>query len=75
MTLAAVCGFAGMAYGALLNFSLMATYGGDLSLRRFLALEVAAVPFEAAHVIGNIAFALIAGPAMMRMLVRFRAAF
>ena len=33
LTLAAVCGFAGIAYGALLNFSLMATYGGDLSLR------------------------------------------
>ena len=30
--LAAICGFAGIAYGALLNFSLMATYGGDLSL-------------------------------------------
>ena len=33
LSLAAVCGFAGIAYGALLNFSLMATYGGDLSLR------------------------------------------
>ena len=32
LTLAAVCGFAGIAYGVLLNFSLMATYGGDLSL-------------------------------------------
>ncbi len=74
-TLAAVCGFAGLAYGALLNFSLMATYGGELSLRRFLALEVSAVPFEAAHVIGNIAFALLAGPAMIRMLVRFRQRF
>ena len=36
LTLAAVCGFAGVAYGALLNFSLMATYGGDLSLEHFL---------------------------------------
>ena len=39
LTLAAVCGIAGVAYGALLNFSLMATYGGDLSLRHFLLLE------------------------------------
>src|SRR5262245_17231943 len=38
LTLAAVCGFAGIAYGLLLNFSLMATYGGDLSLRHFLVL-------------------------------------
>ncbi len=35
LTLAAACGFAGVAYGALLNFSLMATYGGDLSLSAF----------------------------------------
>ena len=75
LTLAAVCGFAGIAYGALLNFSLMATYGGDLSLERFLVLEARAMPFDAAHAIGNVVFALIAGPAMVRMLVRFRERF
>ena len=74
-TLAAACGFAGIAYGALLNFSLMATYGGDLSLERFLVLESRAVPFDAAHAIGNVVFALIAGPAMVRMLTRFRQRF
>jgi len=74
-TLAAVCALAGVAYGALLNFSLMATYGGDLSLQRFLALESRAVPFDAAHAIGNAGFALVAGPAMVRMLVRFRERF
>ncbi len=75
LTLAAVCGFAGIAYGALLNFSLMATYGGDLSWQHFLALEVRAIPFDAAHAIGNITLALIAGPAMVRMLIRFRERF
>jgi energy-coupling factor transport system substrate-specific component len=75
LTLAAVCGFAGIAYGVLLNFSLMATYGGELSLRRFLALEARAIPFDAAHVIGNVAFALLVGPAMVRMLTRFRRRF
>jgi energy-coupling factor transport system substrate-specific component len=75
LTLAAVCGFAGIAYGALLNFSLMATYGGDLSLKHFLLLESRAVPFDAAHAIGNVAFALVAGPAMIRMLSRFRQRF
>jgi hypothetical protein len=74
-SLAAVCGVAGIAYGVLLNFSLMATYGGDLSFERFLALEVRAIPFDAAHVAGNVAFALLAGPAMVRMLVRFRQRF
>jgi energy-coupling factor transport system substrate-specific component len=74
-TLAAVCALAGIAYGALLNFSLMATYGGDLSLQRFLALEARAVPFDAAHAVGNATFALIAGPAIVRMLARFRQRF
>ena len=75
LTLAAVCGLAGIAYGALLNFSLMATYGGDLSLRHFALLEARAVPFDAAHAIGNVVFALLAGPAMVRMLIRFRERF
>ncbi len=75
LTLAAVCGAAGIAYGALLNFSLMATYGGDLSLERFLAFQSRAVPFDAAHAIGNVVFALVAGPAMIRMLARFRERF
>jgi hypothetical protein len=74
-TLAAICAFAGIFYGALLNFSLMATYGGDLTLRHFLALEARAIPFEVAHVLGNVVLALVAGPAMVRMLVRFRERF
>jgi energy-coupling factor transport system substrate-specific component len=75
LVLAATCGFAGIFYGALLNFSLMATYGGDLSLRHFLVLEARAIPFDAAHVLGNVVLALVAGPAMVRMLTRFRERF
>ncbi len=75
VSLAVTCGFAGIAYGVLLNFSLMATYGGDLSLQRFLVLQGRAIPFDAAHALGNIAFALVAGPAMVRMLSRFRRRF
>ncbi|HEV7483414.1 MAG TPA: prenyltransferase/squalene oxidase repeat-containing protein, partial [Solirubrobacterales bacterium] len=75
LSLAATCGFAGIAYGALLNFSLMATYGGDLSLERFGVLQARALPFDIAHAAGNVAFALLAGPAMVRMLTRFRERF
>jgi len=75
LVLAAICGFAGIFYGALLNFSLMATYGGDLSWRHFLVLQARAIPFDAAHVLGNVVLALVAGPAMVRMLVRFRERF
>jgi energy-coupling factor transport system substrate-specific component len=75
LTLAAVCGLAAIGYGAILNFSLMATYGGELSWQRFWILEGRAVPFEVAHAVGNVAFALAAGPAMVRMLIRFRERF
>ncbi|MFL5872866.1 MAG: prenyltransferase/squalene oxidase repeat-containing protein [Solirubrobacterales bacterium] len=75
LVLASVCGFAGIFYGALLNFSLMATYGGDLSWRHFLVLQARAIPFDVAHVLGNVVLALVAGPAMVRMLVRFRERF
>ena len=74
-TLAAACGLAAIAYGALLNFSLMATYGGELSVERFLALQARAIPFDLAHAVGNVVLALVAGPAMVRMLVRFRRRF
>jgi energy-coupling factor transport system substrate-specific component len=75
LTLAAVCGLAALGYGAILNFSLMASYGTELSWAYFWVLEGRAVPFEAAHAIGNIVLALVAGPAMIRMLIRFRERF
>lgn len=75
LSLAAACGLAAVIYGALLNFSLMATYGGDLSWRHFWLLEGRAIPFEIAHLAGNVVLALLAGPAMVRMLVRFRQRF
>src|SRR4029450_12425417 len=74
-SLAAACGLAGIAYGALLNFSLMVTYGGEVSLDRFLVLSGRAIPFDLAHALANVALALVAGPAMVRMLVRFRERF
>jgi energy-coupling factor transport system substrate-specific component len=75
ITLAATCGFAAIFYGALMNFSLMATYGGDLSWQKFWFYEGQAVAFEVAHFTANVALALVAGPAMVRMLVRFRERF
>jgi Prenyltransferase and squalene oxidase repeat len=75
LTLAATCGFAAILYGALLNFSLMATYGGDLSWQKFWFYEGRAIPFEVAHFAANVALALVAGPAMVRMLARFRERF
>jgi energy-coupling factor transport system substrate-specific component len=71
--LAAACGVAGLAYGALLDLSVMVTYGGEQSLDRYLAISARGIPFNVAHAAGNVAFALVAGPALVRMLLRFRA--
>jgi energy-coupling factor transport system substrate-specific component len=73
--LAAYCAAAGFAYGALLDFSLMVTYGGEQSLDRFLALSARGIPFNIAHAAGNAALALVAGPAIVRMLIRYRRRF
>jgi len=73
--LAVACAAAGFAYGALLDLSLMVTYGGEQSLDRFLALSARGLPFNVAHAAGNAALALIAGPALVRMLVRYRERF
>jgi len=73
--LAFVCGLAGLAFGAWMNLQTTVSYGGDISLERYLALQVRAIPFDLAHMTGNIVFALVAGPAMIAALRRFRERF
>src|SRR5262249_36875350 len=73
--LAVVCAAAGFAFGAVMDLSLMVTYGGEQSLDRFLASSARSLPFNIAHAAGNAALALVAGPAMARMLLRYRRRF
>ena len=70
--LALICAFAGFAYGALLDFSLMVDLRRRAVADRFLALSARGLPFNIAHAAGNAALALVAGPAMIRMLLRYR---
>jgi energy-coupling factor transport system substrate-specific component len=70
--LALACGVAGLLYGALLDLSVMVTYGGEQSLDRYLALSARGIPFNVAHALGNAAFAFAAGPALVAVLARFR---
>jgi energy-coupling factor transport system substrate-specific component len=67
-----VCALAGLAYGALLDFSVMVTYGGEQSLDRYLALSGRGVPFNIAHAAGNFAIAFAAGPALVQMISRYQ---
>lgn len=73
--LAAACGAAGLAFGMWMNFQTMVSFGGEISLDRYLALEARAIPFDLAHITGNVVFALAAGPAMVAALTRFRERF
>ena len=50
----------------------MVTYGGEQSLDRYLALSARGIPFNVAHAAGNFAIALAAGPALVRMISRYR---
>ena len=70
--LAAACGVAGYACGALLDVSSWVGFGGGESgsLSVFLARGV---PFDVALAAGNVVFALAFGPALIRALTRFRA--
>ncbi len=63
---------AGLAYGALLDLSVMVSYGGEQSIDRYLALSARGIPFNMAHAAGNFTLMLAAGPAMVRMLDRYR---
>jgi energy-coupling factor transport system substrate-specific component len=73
--LAAACGLAGLAYGALLDLSVMVTYGGEQSLDRYLVISGRGVPFNVAHAVGNVGLALAAGPMLVRMISRYRSRF
>lgn len=74
-TLALACGLAGLAFGLWMNFQTLVSFGGEITVDRYLALEVRAIPFDLAHIFGNVVFALAAGPAMVGALKRFRERF
>lgn len=71
LQLAFAAALAGLLYGALLDLSVMVSFGGEQSLDRYLALSARGVPFNIAHATGNFALMIAAGPAMVRMLDRY----
>ncbi len=73
--LAVAGAIAGLAYGALLDLSAMVSFGGEQSLERYLALSARSIPFNIAHAVGNAAIMLAAGPALVRIVERYRTRF
>jgi energy-coupling factor transport system substrate-specific component len=74
-SLTVACAVAGLAYGAVMNFSLWVTFGGDHTLDKLTGYYVTSLPFDIAHAVGNAMFCLAFGPALVRALRRFRARF
>jgi energy-coupling factor transport system substrate-specific component len=71
--LALACGLAGAFFGVVMNLHLWVLYSGDHTPAKLAAYFATSFPFDAAHVIGNVAFCLAFGPALVRALQRYRA--
>jgi energy-coupling factor transport system substrate-specific component len=70
---AVICALCGLMFGALTNLSTLTAAGGTPSLAQWGAVEVAGLPFDIAHAVGNVVFFLAFGPAFARVLQRYRA--
>jgi len=73
--LAVACAAAGAGYGVVMNLHLWVTYSGDHSLAKLGAIFATSLPFDLAHVFGNVVFCLVFGPALVRALGRYRQRF
>lgn len=71
--LAAACAVAGLGFGVVMDLHQWLTYQSDLTLSTYAAVASTSLPFNLAHVIGNIVFCLAFGPALVAALERFRA--
>jgi energy-coupling factor transport system substrate-specific component len=73
--LALACGLAGALYGAIMNLSLWVLYAGDHTAAKLGAYFATSLPFDLAHIVGNVVFCLAFGPALVTALSRFRERF
>jgi energy-coupling factor transport system substrate-specific component len=71
LALAALCGAAGLAFGAWMDVYQW-TLGAHQSVDAYLAVSASSLPYNLAHAIGNVVFCLLIGPAFVRALRRYR---
>ena len=72
--LAAACAFAGLGFGMIMDLHLW-TLLAEPDLAGYLAVSSTSLAFNVAHVLGNVAFCLLIGPAFVRALRRYRRRF
>jgi energy-coupling factor transport system substrate-specific component len=71
LLLAAVCGLAGLAFGAWMDLYQL-TLAAHQDLDTYLALSASSLPYNIAHATGNVVFCLLIGPVFIRALRRYR---
>jgi Prenyltransferase and squalene oxidase repeat len=69
--LAAVCGLAGLAFGAWMDVYQW-TLGARQDLDSYVVVAATSLPYNLAHAAGNVVFCLLIGPAFIRALGRYR---
>jgi energy-coupling factor transport system substrate-specific component len=69
--LALVAGVWGMLFGWAMNVWFLASFGPEVSWSAFVLTSGRSVPFDVAHAAGNVVLALVAGPALLRLLDRY----
>ena len=69
--LAAVCGLAGLTFGAWMDLYQL-TLAAHQDLDTYLAISASSLPYNLAHAIGNVVFCLLIGPVFVRALRRYR---
>src|SRR4051794_23293345 len=74
LLLALVCGLSGFLFGAIMDLYQW-TLAAEHTLSSYLAVSATSLPFNIAHAVGNVVFALVLGPAMIRALERYRRRF
>ena len=72
--LAAACAVAGALFGMLLD-AYQWVQGAEQDLTHYLAVSATSLPYNVAHVVGNIGFCLLLGPTFVRSLTRYRRRF
>lgn len=73
--LALACGLCGLLFGVIVNFGSVVTVSDEDLWARFVAYQSTSLPWDLAHAAGNVAFFLLFGPALIRIMRRFRTRF
>ncbi len=74
LPLAVACAFAGLLFGALMDLYQW-TQGATHTLAAYFTWSATSLPYNLAHIMGNIAFCLLLGPTFVLSLRRFRRRF